>query len=148
MSIDRIPLSWTPQRHAERYCSPACGFGCTWAEYQTAVDDSAALAKQLGTGWKPHIWENLRWHWEVTLKTMRVGPDINYVLSGKGVLTGYHAYIYSEHPAGGIVWSGHAKTPTDAIAMALTRAHREIDQKAAMIADIVTAMDSNVKAKR
>lgn len=54
-----------PQRRGAKYCSPACGFGCTWAAYQQAVKEGWALAKRLGKGWKVRTWENGTWYWSV-----------------------------------------------------------------------------------
>ena len=62
-------LSWKPVRRGKRYCSPACGRGCTKAAHNSAVYQSRRLAKRLGEGWKPGIWENLGWHYSVIDKT-------------------------------------------------------------------------------
>lgn len=65
-----MALPWTPVRRGASYCSPACGgkgaFGCTWSKFQTATRKAKALAKRMGKNWKPRVWENLGWHWEVT----------------------------------------------------------------------------------
>ena len=53
------------QRRGAKYCSPACGFGCTWKAYQQALKEGAALAKRLGKGWKAHTRENGTWYWFV-----------------------------------------------------------------------------------
>lgn len=55
---------WTPVRRGRVYCSPACGRGCTHAEFMTATRKAKALVKRLGAGWKPCVWENLGWHYE------------------------------------------------------------------------------------
>lgn len=59
-------LTWTPVRRGAIYCSPACGGGCTWAAFQEATGNADALAKRIGGGWKPRVWENLGWHYSVT----------------------------------------------------------------------------------
>jgi len=41
------------------YCAPACGGGCTKAAYDAAVRKSRALAKRMGKGWVPYVWEKL-----------------------------------------------------------------------------------------
>jgi hypothetical protein len=56
-------LSWNARHLGDRYCSPACGRGCTWAEYQAARKAAAALVRQLGRGWRAKVWENLGWHY-------------------------------------------------------------------------------------
>ena len=58
-------LSWTPKREGAVYCSPACGNGCKWVDYKLASHKASKLAGRLGAGWKPRVWENLGWHWEV-----------------------------------------------------------------------------------
>ena len=37
---------WTPIRNGLLYCAPACGAGCTYAEYQAAVNKAEALKKK------------------------------------------------------------------------------------------------------
>lgn len=56
---------WSPVRAGATYCSPACGNGCTWADYGKAVLAAASLATELGDGWEPEVWENLGWHYRV-----------------------------------------------------------------------------------
>jgi hypothetical protein len=56
-------LSWEPVRNGETYCSSACGGGCTIDSYLQAVENAHHLCKELGSGWFPHVWENLGWHY-------------------------------------------------------------------------------------
>lgn len=65
MKTKTFKLSWKPKRNGDVYCSPACGGKCTWAAYQKAKRGAAALAKTMGPGWKPKVWENLGWHFKV-----------------------------------------------------------------------------------
>ena len=58
------PLNWDPVRRGDVYCSSACGGGCTWAAYQKAKREAEAMCRQW-PGFKPRIWENLGWHWEI-----------------------------------------------------------------------------------
>lgn len=57
---------WTPVRDGDVYCSPRCGFRCTWQAYQDAVAGANALCALLGAPgeWKPRVWENGGWHYE------------------------------------------------------------------------------------
>ncbi len=64
----KTKLSWKPVRHGDTYCSPACGGGCTYAEFEKATKKAAALAKRLGPNWKPKVWENLGWHYSIVDK--------------------------------------------------------------------------------
>lgn len=60
------PLSWKPVRRGALYCAPACGGGCTWAAYGEAHRKGNELARRLGPGWSPNVWENLGWHYSAT----------------------------------------------------------------------------------
>jgi hypothetical protein len=60
-------LSWKPDRLGSCFCSPACGRGCTIKEYETALKEATRMAKSLGQGWKPKVFENLGWHPFATL---------------------------------------------------------------------------------
>lgn len=63
-----------PVRNIRRgtYCSPACGFNCTWKAHQDAVAAANRLVTRLGKGWSKRVWENAGWHWEVTDSTCRL----------------------------------------------------------------------------
>lgn len=65
------------------YCSPACGGGryCRKEWYDTAVREAAALAERMGPGWKPNVWENLGWHYDVANGIGRITVDGNPVRS-------------------------------------------------------------------
>lgn len=55
---------WTPRRRKGRvdiYCSPACGAGCTYADFLRANRCAEKLAKAL-PGFEPCVSENLGWH--------------------------------------------------------------------------------------
>lgn len=54
-----------PVLRGKVYCSPWCGGGCTKAAHDECVRKAKALAKRMGKGWKPRVWENLGWHWNV-----------------------------------------------------------------------------------
>lgn len=112
--------AWKPKRHGNFYCSPACGGECTWAAYQKAVKDSKALAKKLGKGWKPRVWENLGWHWEVT----------------KGLLTvGWHCGEYSAN-CNHHFWNS-GKTPQ----LAIQKVRDEIQCRISELQDALSAID-------
>jgi hypothetical protein len=55
--------SWEPKLGpGGLYCSPACGRGCTKAQHDKVWGDAERLAKRMGPGWHPGVWENLGWH--------------------------------------------------------------------------------------
>lgn len=60
-----MKLSWKPIAKGNKYCSPACGGGCTKLAYLQAKKEAAVCKKLLGKKWKVHIWENLGWCWAV-----------------------------------------------------------------------------------
>lgn len=66
--------SWKAHRHGNKYCSPACGRGCTWSEFQKATAAAISLAKRCGKDFKPFAYENLGWHYnaELTIPNTRV----------------------------------------------------------------------------
>ncbi len=67
---------WEPVRRGTVYCSPRCGGNCTWAAHQKAHKDAEALARRMGEGWEPDVWENLGWHWRVKKGVATIyGPD-------------------------------------------------------------------------
>lgn len=70
-----VKRDWTPVLCDGVYCSPACGGGkgvCDKSKYDLAVKKSKQLAKKLGDGWKPHVWENLGWFYKVTKGKLEV----------------------------------------------------------------------------
>ncbi len=70
-------LSWKPKLIGKQYCAPACGRGCTKSEYDRAVTLSNELVSRMkGKGWKPRVWENLGWHYEVYNGYISVHPGI------------------------------------------------------------------------
>jgi hypothetical protein len=58
--------AWVARRRGRIYCAPACGRGCTFAEYKEALKRSRAVASRLGPGWKPVVHENMGWHYYVS----------------------------------------------------------------------------------
>jgi|GEM_PF-6727060 hypothetical protein len=83
---------WTPIRKGEIYCSPACGGDCTHAEFLKANRDAEALikkcGKEVGGKWEKRVFENLGWHFEVSL----VGGDLTVRQSGKTYSVSSHKY--------------------------------------------------------
>lgn len=70
-----VKRDWTPVLRDGVYCSPACGGGkgvCDKSKYDLAVKKSNELAKKMGDGWKPYVWENLGWFYKVTKGKLEV----------------------------------------------------------------------------
>ncbi len=65
---------WTPIRDGAVYCSPACGGKCTMEDFEWATKEAEKLARLMGDGWEPHVWENLGWHYRVTNGVAAVHP--------------------------------------------------------------------------
>ena len=75
--VVREALSWKPVAAGRTYCSPACGYGCTLKMFNDARQHAQALAVRLALSfkrdgaaatWEPRVWENLGWHYEVTVR--------------------------------------------------------------------------------
>ena len=60
---ERDELSWTPKLWQGKFCSPACGRGCTLAEHNAAFQAGKKLAAECGPSFTVRIWENLGWHY-------------------------------------------------------------------------------------
>jgi len=105
-------LSWKARRSGPLYCAPACGGKCTWADYTRAKASAAALAKRLGRGWKPRVWENLGWHYEVL--------DPSKMLRVSCHKTTYTAILNGQ-------WVSHGKTPELVVADVLRQARRAMN---------------------
>lgn len=66
---------WTPRLDGNVFCSPACGHRCTKADFDHATARAAEIADQLGDGWRPHVWENCGWNFEVKKGVATVSVD-------------------------------------------------------------------------
>jgi len=66
--------SWKPVLRGAKYCSRACGNGCTKAEYVAAVKKGEALAKAVGNGFKPRVWENMGWYYSAVKGVAAIHP--------------------------------------------------------------------------
>lgn len=120
-------LTWKPIRSGAIYCAPACGCGCTWAAYQKALRDGAALTKQLGKGWETRVWENLGWHFESRFGNLRVHGNR---ARGRGSRYSYTAYFGR--------WAVSATAPRRAV----LKLAREIETELAGLKEAVRAVRS------
>lgn len=101
-------LNWKPIRIGSTYCSPGCGRGCTWNEYQQALKSGDALAKSLGKGWSRKVTENLGWYYYALSPCHRIKVRENGHQSYTAYLEGARQFI------------GDATTPRAAVEYAIT----------------------------
>jgi hypothetical protein len=104
------------------------GWVRTKAAHDKAVKDAARLAKRMGPGWEPEVWENLGWHYSVRKGVCSIHPSLF-----RGKLTSYTVYF---NTAKQVCLS--ADTPEDALGFAVQEA-RGIERKIA--ADCVALLN-------
>lgn len=110
-------LSWKPASRGEIYCAPACGRGCTRGEFDAATGKAAALAGDLGDGWKPDVWENLGWHWAAVKGGLKIHPNI--------LNRGYTAFLGEAASHGGR-WTESGRTAKSAVRNVIRQAKKEV----------------------
>lgn len=132
MSAD--PRDWTPVRNGGVFCSPGCGRGCTWMEHEQALEDAHRLAKGLGPGWKPEVWENMGWHFRA------VSDDGRWKVHGAyaGGRDGFHAFLGDPGPGG--KWAAHRPTAREALDACWEAAAKDIEYWMSF-ADAADALD-------
>lgn len=123
---------WTPQLSPDGvfYCSPRCGGGrfCRREWFDMATRKAEELARRMGDGWTPDVWENLGWHYSVRKGTARIYPseDRNKGFDpehGFGVRS-YMAMVNVPATVGGnggtaVQFIAHAAQPEDALGFAV-----------------------------
>lgn len=123
---------WTPVRRGAIYCSPACGYDCTFEAYERAHQLAAELAARLGPGWTTDVWENGAWHY--CARSPNGCVKVSPIKSG-GAWHGYHAFIGSAAHTGGTFASERCDTPEEAVAIARKMAQRAVDDMTAWLSD-------------
>ncbi len=116
---------WTPVRNGDAYCSPRCGGGpviCSIKRYEHAVDVANEVARDLGHGWKPEVFENLGWHARVVSPCGR----INISLPTRPDVTGYMAFLGPKKIQPGGKWAERGRTPREAIENVLNAAREDL----------------------
>jgi len=114
--------SWTPVRRGPIFCSPACGAGCTKAEYDLKNSCGAKIAGRLGPGWKAVVHEDGGWNLSVNSLCGRIHIVVNFHQKRRDRIAGYSAFLNSADKQPGGRWVGHGKTPQAAIAGAVAQA--------------------------
>ncbi len=123
-------LSWEPKRDGRRYCAPACGRGCTEVEYERAKANAAKLAKALGAGWEPLVWENLGWHWGASAPHIRV---LGFMFKSRAP-NKYSAWLHmAPEGSGGQQWTAESDDPCEAVRKVVSEARDDLDAIAAML---------------
>ena len=91
--------AWKPIRRGDVYCSPRCGFDCTYAAFERANKEAAALVARLGGEWKPHVWENCGWRYKIALGVCQITVTMKNggTIDGDWTVNGYIAWI-NTHP--------------------------------------------------
>lgn len=115
-------MSREPVKKGPRFCSPACGAGCTWDAYSKARRSAAKLARELGKGWKPDVWEweCLGWHWQVVKDGLKISA---WTVNG---VKGYTASLGEPGSPGGR-WSKYGESPRAAIENVIAEATKDRD---------------------
>jgi hypothetical protein len=111
----RSKYFWTPTHQPNGvYCSAGCGHHCTRAEFDRATKGAKKLAAKLGKGWKPRVWENMGWFYEVQKN--------NVVVSLGGSLPPGRARYYARFNNPVHQTMSQGSTPQDAVDDALRKA--------------------------
>ncbi|MFL5900969.1 MAG: hypothetical protein ACJ75S_07195 [Solirubrobacterales bacterium] len=118
----------------EVFCSPWCGTKCRKAAFDRAVREAAMLCDQLGPGWKPHVWENMGWHFEAQMGSARVTVTTNgSTIHGTYTVSGYTGWCnFGDKQA-----IERGATPREAIDAAKDAMRAIIDRLQAKLAEVV-----------
>lgn len=135
-----MSLSWQAVRKGEIYCAPACGRGCTLDEYDAATRGACELVVQLndtiGGKWKPHVWENLGWHYSAISEDGYCKVHAN---TRGAKVTSYTAFLGPGDTGG--KWSARGHTPEDAVVAVYSQAVADIAPMAGIAGLVVHVTD-------
>ena len=133
--MSKRKLSWKPRRIGDKFCSSACGGGCTLAAYKAAVSIGRNLVKRLNKSkailapWKSRIHENLGWFVAVISKCGHVKVHPN---SWNRRSSGFHVFLGDPDSPGGR-WVGQGSTPEKAVNAAIRAAKNDLGKIAAIL---------------
>jgi hypothetical protein len=124
--IELTSDAWTAIRRGDIFCSPRCGFDCTHAAFMRAMSEGDALADELGLPWKPRIWENCGWHYEVGTGVCRITVNLarGGAIKGNWTIESYTAWINTTPQFISDRWA----TPQEAFGHALSKMRAAFDQ--------------------
>ncbi len=111
---------WKPKKNGTIYCSPLCGGGCTHVAFENATRQAKVFARIMGKGFKPRVWENLGWHWEIKSKCERLSISSS---NGESFLA-----MLNTTPNSGGRWIAYATTPKLAAKRVLKLAKQELNE--------------------
>jgi hypothetical protein len=124
-------LSWTPIRKGVFYCAPACGGKCTFAAYQRAKRDGAALAQaleyaktEIGGKWTVRLWENKGWFYSVRRGAVEVHHSF-----GSSSCYGFTAFFHLPDPWGGNL-AIHGDTPDSTVRLLMNEVRKQMQPMA------------------
>ena len=131
---------WRPvpsgARAVARFCSPACGAGCSLRAYDAAVRNAAVTASTLGPAWRPEVREAGGWRayavaadgrWRVRVDVLTLSgsgePALGYTAwyDEEASVTGFH----TQHS--GQRWRSTRRDPVSALRDALRKAWAEAE---------------------
>ena len=119
---------WTPIRKENIYCSPACGYHCTYADYQKAVRESNFMIKKLGKQWETKVHENLGWFNGVELQIDKdnwISVDKNYKAKE------YTAQLNHTHNI------QHSKDPKKVVELVIKQFTKEVNENTKLLNNIL-----------
>ena len=108
-----MSLSWKPKRRGNKYCSPACGAGCTFEDYQSAMKAAKDTVAMMKSGkWKPRVHENMGWYAGIVSERKHIWISIDiYETGGNRYSTSYSPE--GTCPATPMEYALHGKTFRD-----------------------------------
>lgn len=138
---------WTPIRRGMFYGSAACCRAtlCRLVAYDQATVEARQLADHLGPGWEPRVWENLGWHYRVTLTSGEDKIEVSADTKGSHTrggweVTGYGASFNHQE------WQ-RDKTPEGAVVKVIAVIRAQMDALGAVLASAQTlALESPTPA--
>ena len=128
-----MKFSERPRRQGAKYCSPACGRGCTWAEFEDANQSASRLANALGGDWEPKVWENLGWHYAAIHPHLSVSETT----AGDG---DYTVYVTRAVDGVGGDWVAHGEDPHTAVRDAIAKVQAEHESLTALLGTLHGAL--------
>lgn len=129
-------LSWKPRLRGAVYCAPACGRGCTKAAYDEARREAAEIVKQLGSGWKIEMSENLGWVAAAVCGDVKVEATRGFEDPDYRFWALVNVRKTPAHGPGGILYDVYGKTAREALSTLLSTLLRDASESERVAAHI------------